>query len=125
MKKTTLKRFRTLLLQKRKLLAGDIHHLEERVLSKSLQESSGDLSHFPLHFADVGSDMYEQEVTLSLVQNGEEAIWAIDEALEKIEDGSFGICELCERDINLERLKAIPHAKLCIECKREQESQRG
>ena len=56
-----------------------------------------------------------------LIENGEESLRNIDTALEKIEEGTFGICESCEKKINKERLKAVPYASLCIDCKREEE----
>ncbi|MCR4321951.1 MAG: TraR/DksA C4-type zinc finger protein, partial [Candidatus Brocadiaceae bacterium] len=58
---------------------------------------------------------------IELIQNGEEGVRNIDTALEKIEEGAFGVCELCVKKINKERLKAVPYAKLCIDCQREEE----
>lgn len=71
--------------------------------------------------ADVGTDNYERDLMIELIQSGEESLRNIDAALEKIEEGTFGICELCGKKINKDRLKAVPYAKLCIDCQREEE----
>jgi RNA polymerase-binding protein DksA len=72
--------------------------------------------------ADVGTDNYERDLMIELIQSGEESLRNIDAALEKIEEGTFGICELCGKKINKERLKAVPYTKLCIDCQREEET---
>jgi RNA polymerase-binding protein DksA len=95
--------------------------MQGEALKRSRQDASGDLSNVPIHMADVGTDNYERELMIELIQNGEESVRSIDTALEKIEDGTFGVCELCAKKINKERLKAVPYAKLCIDCQREEE----
>lgn len=121
MKSDDLDQYRKLLLRKRALLSGNMTSLESQALKRSRQDASGDLSNMPIHMADIGSDNFEQEFTLGLIENEEEMLRAIDEALERIEDGTFGKCELCSKAIPKERLKAIPHAGLCIECQRQEE----
>ena len=121
MKTDDLEQFKKLLLRKRALLTGNVSALESQALKRSRQDASGDLSNMPIHMADIGSDNFEQEFTLGLIENEEEMLRAIDEALERIDEGSFGKCESCEKPISKERLKAIPHASLCIECQRQQE----
>ena len=113
--------FRDLLLGKRDLLSGNVDSLEAQALKRSRQESSGDLSTMPIHMADIGSDNFEQEFTLGLIENEEEMLRAIDEALQRIEEGTFGKCEECGKPIRKTRLKAIPHARLCIKCQRQEE----
>ena len=121
MKSDDLDQFRKLLMRKRALLSGNMTSLEGQALKRSRQDASGDLSNMPIHMADIGSDNFEQEFTLGLIENEEEMLRAIDEALERIEDGTFGKCESCSKAIPRERLKAIPHASLCIECQRQEE----
>ena len=121
MKPQELEKFKELLLFKRNLLSGNVSSLELRALKRSRQQSSGDLSNMPIHMADIGSDNFEQEFTLGLIENEEEMLRAIDEALERIDDGTFGLCQSCGKPIRKTRLKAIPHARLCIGCQREEE----
>ncbi len=121
MKAKDRKSFKELLLQRRKMLTGDVNHMKDETLSKSRQDASGDLSTMPLHMADIGSENYEQEFTLGLVESEEEELREIDFALERVENKSFGICEACSKSITKSRLKATPHARLCLACKREEE----
>src|SRR3989304_9231545 len=113
--------YKKLLLSLREKLVGKVDYMQEETLKKSRQDASGDLSNVPIHMADVGTDNYERELMIELIQNGEESVRSIDTALEKIEDGTFGVCELCAKKITKERLKAVPYAKLCIDCQREEE----
>ncbi|MBM4066536.1 MAG: TraR/DksA family transcriptional regulator [Planctomycetes bacterium] len=121
MKSEELSQFKKLLLSLRERLVGKVDFMQGEALKKSRQDASGDLSNVPIHMADVGTDNYERDIMIELIQNGEEGVRNIDTALEKIEDGTFGVCELCAKKINKERLKAVPYAKLCIDCQREEE----
>ena len=121
MRSRELEQFRKLLLAKRRMLAGDVNGLEQAALKNSRQDASGDLSKMPLDMADVGSDNYEQEFTLSLIETEQATLQEIDEALDRIENKTFGTCEGCGGRIPKARLKVRPHAKYCIECKRRQE----
>ena len=121
MKAEEVAQFKKLLLSLRERLVGKVDVMQGETLKKSRQDASGDLSNVPIHMADVGTDNYERDIMIELIQNGEEGVRNIDTALEKIEEGSFGVCELCAKKINKERLKAVPYAKLCIDCQREEE----
>src|SRR5262249_30321208 len=79
---------------------------------------SGNLSHVPIRVADLGSDSFEQEFTLGLLENDEQKLKEIDAALERIEQWRFGRCEECGKVISKERLEALPYARHCIECAR-------
>ncbi|MCF6151714.1 MAG: transcriptional regulator [Candidatus Kuenenia stuttgartiensis] len=113
--------YRKLLLSLREKLVGKVDYMQEETLKKSRQDASGDLSNVPIHMADVGTDNYERELMIELMQSGEDSVRSIDDALERIEEGTFGICEACEKKINRERLKAVPYASLCVNCQREEE----
>ncbi len=113
--------FKKLLLSLRERLVGKVDSMQGEALKQSRQDASGDLSNVPIHMADVGTDNYERDLMIELIQNGEESVRNIDMALEKIEEGTFGVCELCNKKINKERLKAVPYARLCIDCQREEE----
>lgn len=121
MKAEEVAQFKKLLLSLRERLVGKVDVMQGETLKKSRQDASGDLSNVPIHMADVGTDNYERDIMIELIQNGEEGVRSIDTALEKIEEGAFGVCELCAKKINKERLKAVPYAELCIDCQREEE----
>lgn len=113
--------FKKLLLTLRGRLVGKVDSMQGEALKKSRQDASGDLSNVPIHMADVGTDNYERDLMIELIENGEEGLRNIDTALEKMDDGSYGVCEICSKKINKDRLKAVPYAKLCIDCQREEE----
>jgi RNA polymerase-binding protein DksA len=113
--------FRRVLLEKRRLLLGDVNTLEKAALQNSRQDASGDLSKMPLDMADIGSDNYEQEFNLGLMETEQATLGEIEAALERIEKKQFGKCVSCGGPIPKARLKVKPHAKYCIECKRREE----
>lgn len=117
--------YKKLLLSLRERLVGNVDSMQGEALKRSRQDASGDLSNVPIHMADVGTDNYERELMIELIQSGEESVRNIDSALERIEEGVFGICEMCNKKIGRERLKAVPYAKLCIDCQREEEVDKG
>jgi DnaK suppressor protein len=114
MKKAEMKAYKLLLVALRARLRGDVNGMAEAALKKSGSEANGDLSRMPIHMADI--DNYEQEFTLSLLQNDEGTLDSIESALERIEDGVYGLCEECESPISKTRLNAIPYASMCIRC---------
>ena len=126
MKKSEMRPYKKKLELQRAILAGDINHMEEEALKKNRKDSSGDLSNMPVHLADVSSDNYEQEFTLGLMENKGEVLSEIEHALEKMNDGTYGFCETCQKRIKKGRLEAIPYTRYCISCqeKAEQEFER-
>ena len=116
MKKSEMKVYKERLLLLRARLRGDVTAMAEAALSKTRTEASGDLSSMPIHMADVGSDNYEQEFTLSLMQSEEETLEQIEAALERIEDAVYGSCVECDGRITKTRLNAIPYTSFCIKC---------
>ena len=121
MRKDELKRFKKLLETKRQVLLGDMDNLSKEALHRNRQEATGDVSNMPTHMADLGTDNFEQEFTLNLIQTEQETLREIEEALERIEEGTYGLCENCGKPIPKTRLKALPYARLCMACKREEE----
>jgi DnaK suppressor protein len=107
-----LEHFRELLLAKRRELVGDMSSMEREAL-RSTQGSN--LSNLPLHMADMGTDNYEQEFTLGLVEKERGLLREINQALAKIQDGTFGLCEGTGKPIGKARLEAQPWAKYSIE----------
>jgi DnaK suppressor protein len=116
MKKAELKVFKERLLALRARLRGDVTQMADAALKKNRMETNGNLSSMPIHMADLGSDAYEQEFTLSLMETEEGTLEAIETALEKIEDGTFGICDECGVNIPKTRINAIPYVSLCVKC---------
>ncbi len=116
MKKAEAKEYKTLLLGLRARLRGDVNQLADAALKKNRGEANGDLSSMPIHMADLGSDNFEQEFTLSLMENEEDTLVAVEGALERIEAGSYGDCEECGAKIPKSRLQAIPYTALCVKC---------
>jgi len=116
-----LKEFEKLLLAKRTFITSDLDRLQNETLSKSRQEAAGDISNMPTHMPDIASDNFEQEFSVGLIENVEDEVREIDAALERTEEGTFGICESCGQLIPKARLRAIPYARLCIVCKRKEE----
>jgi len=97
-------------------LRGDVTQLADAALKKSRSEANGDLSSMPIHMADIGSDNFEQEFTLSLMENEGAALEKIEASLERIDEGTYGTCEECGVKIPKSRLNAIPYATLCVRC---------
>jgi DnaK suppressor protein len=110
-----LAQFRELLLSKRSELVHDMTTLQAEALSKSRREAAGDLSNMPIHMADLGTDSYEQEFTLGLIEGERALLQEIDEALIRIEQGTYGVCAATGRPIGKTRLRARPWAKYCYE----------
>lgn len=106
--------FRELLVEKLKEIIGDVNHIESGALKTSRQDSAGDLSSMPIHMADIGSDNYEQEFSLGLMDSERKIVREIHEALKRIQDGTYGICEGTGEPIPKMRLKGIPWARYCV-----------
>ncbi|MFO7907152.1 MAG: TraR/DksA family transcriptional regulator [Planctomycetota bacterium] len=115
-KKLETKPFKEKLLLLRARLRGDVNTMADATLGRPRTEASGDLSSMPIHMADVGSDNFEQEFTLSLMANDEEVLDLIEQALERIEEGTYGSCTECGGRIPKTRLNAIPYTPYCIKC---------
>ncbi len=119
--KSDLKKFKALLLKLRENIVGDVEHIANDTLKKSQREASGDLSGYTLHMADMAGDHYEREFSLGIASSEQKLIYEIDEALDRIADGTYGVCVTCEKPIARSRLKAVPHAKYCVQCQQKEE----
>jgi len=108
--------FRAKLLELRARLRGDVSAMANVALNKDRMEGAGEFSSMPIHMADIGTDNYEQEFTLSLAQSESMVLSQIDEALRRIDGGTYGECEDCEKSIPKARLNAIPYAHRCVKC---------
>jgi DnaK suppressor protein len=110
---------RNKLLALRARLVGDMNQMADAALNKELVEAI----RMPSDMADVGTEAFEQELTLNLLGNDKGVLEQIEAALKRIEDGSFGRCEACGKEIPKARLEAIPYAALCVKCASRQEEQ--
>ena len=106
--------FKEVLLLKRREILGDVNEMKDEALKKSRLDATGDLSSMPIHMADLGTDNYEQEFALELMDSERKMIRQIDEALMRIEEGGYGICEGTNKPIKKARLEAKPWAKYCV-----------
>lgn len=104
--------FKTLLLAKRNEIVSNVICMEDETLRRSRTE----LSNMPLHMADMGTDTYEMEHTLGLMDSERKLLVEVEDALGRIEDGTYGICEGNHEPIPRERLNAIPWARYCVGC---------
>src|SRR4030042_6308118 len=112
--------FRKVLLDQKEILEKQYKDLEEGSLLASQSEFSGEMP-FEEEYAASGTTTFERERDLSLSENVKDILQRVNEALERIESGNFGICELCGESIPEERLQALPYANLCITCKQKEE----
>jgi len=112
--KKELDEYRTLLLAKRKQLVGMLSGMED----EALRSSGGNLSNMPIHMADMGSDVYDQDFTLGMAETERAILSEIDAALQRIEDKTFGVCQMTGKPISKARLDAKPWAKYTIEAER-------
>lgn len=119
--KKDLKEFKKIVLKKKEEIFDDLKHISDDTLRKSQKEASGDISGYTYHMADVATDNYDREFSLGLASNERKFLYELDDALKRIEDGSFGICDDCKGQITKIRLKAVPSARLCIKCQQKRE----
>jgi RNA polymerase-binding protein DksA len=122
MKKAETKVYRDRLVALRARLRGDVNQLADAALKKN-GNVTGNISSMPIHMADIGTENFDQEFTLSLMQTEESTLEAIEAALERIEDGTYGTCEECGVKIPKARLNAIPYATTCVKCAEQLEKQ--
>ena len=107
-----IRKFRALLLAKRDEILKNVISMED----ETLRRQRSDLSNMPIHMADLGTDSYEQEFTLELMDSERKLIAGIDDALNRIENGTYGICEVDGEPIPKQRLEAVPWARCCVAC---------
>ncbi len=124
MSKKDSKIFSELLLKKKQELVKGIEHITNDALKTSQRDATGDLSAYSLHMADVATDNYDREFSLGLADNEQKLLARINAALERIESGTFGLCDLCEKKIAKARLKVVPYAELCVPCQEKQEKKK-
>lgn len=121
MPREELKKYKALLIKLRAQVGGDLSHIAQNTLNKSAREASGDLSGYSYHMADQASDDYERDFSLERATSEQKRLYFIDEAMKRVNDGTYGSCLSCGCRIANRRLMALPHSELCIECQKKKE----
>lgn len=107
-------RFRQLLLEERQRVKAAIDFLHQENPG-SVEEETGEQTHFDQHLADAATATYDRELDYTLEESAESVLTRIDGALARIEKGTYGVCRVCGREIPEERLEARPWTDLCID----------
>lgn len=116
MKKKDLEIFKKLLLNKRKEILNELGIIQDSV-KDSTKEATGNDATFSTHMADQGSDAEEMEKSFYYASRDHKYLTYLNQALERVEKGTYGICMTCEDDIPYERLEAVPTTQKCVPCK--------
>jgi len=119
-KKDTLE-FKKLILRRKEEVNEEIKHISEDTLKKSQKDASGDISGYTYHMADVATDNYDREFSLGLASKDRKSLYELEDALKRVEEGTYGICQDCKCLIAKTRLRAVPQARLCIKCQEKRE----
>ena len=114
-RKRELEKFKKLLLEERDSVVEEVHR-ENESLSKSQRDSAGDLSGYAFHMADAGTDAYQRNFAANMITAEQKILFEIDEALVRIKDRVYGVCQKCKRSISKERLLIVSYARLCRRC---------
>ncbi len=124
MKEPDLKKYETLLLQKKKEMLEEMGIVGD-TFGSSAKEAAGDLSSYSYHMADQGTDTMDREMAFAMASKSGRLLYHIDMALKRIKEGSYGLCQTCGKMIGTARLEAVPHARLCIACKSAEEDKKS
>ena len=121
MNKQYLKHFKKVLLEKKNDVLIELGYLEQSSMNETAKDSAGDTSAYSFHMADHGTDTMEREKAFFFASREGRYLYHLNEALERIEKGTYGICRTCGNPIQKKRLEAVPHATQCIKCKKAEE----
>lgn len=117
---TDAKELKELLVDRRNVLEFDLAGLENETTGQGA-ERAGAQSSSPVHLAEVASDASEKAVMFGQLESQSGELTEVRDALERLDSGLFGRCDNCNEDIPIERLRAIPYARLCVGCKSAEE----
>jgi RNA polymerase-binding protein DksA len=120
--KKDTKHFQERLIEERVKLLKELGYFEDKIFNNSQRDAAGDLSAYSVHMADQASDAEEREKAYHMASAEGRLLYHIDEALARIKEGTYGVCCSCGRAIGKARLEVVPHARLCIECKKAEEN---
>ena len=114
--KQKINKFKKILIKNKKRILGDVEQLESGTLRTSQRDSAGDITGWATHMADAGTDAAEKETSLELAASEQKIVEKINHALKRLEEGLYGICELCNNEISEKRLEAIADSTICMNC---------
>ena len=121
LKKSVLDKYKDKLIVLKERLQGNLQQLQNDTIKKSQKEMTGELSGYSMHIADAGADDFDKTIMLNIMGSEQEILYEIDEALKRVDEKKFGVCDICAKPIPLKRLDALPYATLCIRCQEEEE----
>jgi RNA polymerase-binding protein DksA len=115
-----LEHFKDLLLQRRREAKEEVEQMREQI--EQAKEQSGDNTAYGVHMADAGTDAMEREKLHLMIARQQKYIGYLERALERIGNGTYGVCRVTGEPISKERLEAVPHTEISIEAKRQEKS---
>jgi DnaK suppressor protein len=115
--------FREIILTRRKEILRELNYLRETSMETTTDQYSGDNSTYSYHMADQGTDAQEREKAFLFASREGKMLRLLDQALERVENGTYGFCQESNAPIEFKRLEAIPHARLCIAAKKKHEEE--
>ncbi len=124
MTKQEMKKYKEMLIKDRSRLNDELFNLKKNNIDKSQRDASGELSGYTYHMADMATDNYDRDFSMGIATEEQKRLFAIEEALKRIEEGTYGNCLDCGKKILKKRLDAVPCTELCIECQTSQEKKR-
>ncbi|HYM70494.1 MAG TPA: TraR/DksA C4-type zinc finger protein [bacterium] len=114
-----------LLLEERRRLRQELSEMEEHHTKNNEEKHAADVSGYDDDLVDVATETFEREKGLTLESSVQGLLEMVEEALRRVRNGTYGVCDGCGRPIDAKRLKAIPYARLCIKCKEREERLRS
>ena len=123
--KPELKKIRERLVEEKAQILQDLIRLKGSSLKKSIKDASGDLSGYSFHMADMATDLYDREFSLELAEGERKRLYDLDDAIKRVDEGTYGQCDKCGGLITKQRLKVMPQAQYCIKCQEEMEKKAG
>ena len=121
MKKKDLEYFRKLIREEQTKVLRDMGYIKETLLDDTIRDASGDHSAYAFHMADQGSDTYDREKTFLLAARENKYLSELADAMHRVDEGTYGICMICNKDIEKERLEVVLVAKYHVACKKKLE----
>lgn len=125
MTKKEMQSYRKKLMEMRDEIMNDMRKQEKNGLADSKAGTGGNSAGYSTHMADIGTDASEMEFTGNLLSSEQKTLFKIDEALLRIEEGTYGKCSGCKRPINKKRLEILPYARYCKKHEEERENPEG
>lgn len=119
-----MKRIRETLVNEKAQILEDLIRLKGGSANKSIKDASGDLSGYTFHMADMATDLYDREFSLELAEGERQRLFDLDDAIKRVDAGTYGKCDKCSDPITKQRLKVMPQAQFCLKCQQEQETEK-